>query len=313
MKTVTKILLIAASVFLVGALIFLISLAAAGWRLGGLSSTVSEERTYNESEENEIKSIEFDVENVDVIITFGEEFSVKYPEIFTSGGKPVNEIKVSDTGGAFKLTEKTTWHFGLSLDRYVIYVTLPSERACDVRLDGNNGDVDLRGTGTVSSLFINLDNGDVEISGGSLTSLGDINVTTDNGDVDLGTFSAKSVTVETNNGEIDLQGGTASEKVKLGTDNGDVELSGRLTAASVEATTDNGEISFGEGEICADKIILSTDNGEIEAKILGRKSDYTITVDSDLGDSNIVNQSGGSKILEISSDIGDIEIHFVEN
>lgn len=60
-------------------------------------------------------------------------------------------------------------------------------------------------------------------------------------------------------------------------------------------------------------ITLSADSGDVTGTILGDQADYQITVDTDLGDSNLKDQLGdGPNTLEVTTNMGNIELAFEE-
>lgn len=319
MKILKKVLLIGLLALIVGALIFVIFFAVSGWNFKNLSSVVVQNEIYTENSENKISTVNIDYDNADVEIVFSDvdTLTVSYPKTFTRSGKPASEIHLSDSDGELSITSESIWHrnIGINWVEEKVYITVPTQRACDLNIKTDNGDILVCGGegSTVVSAFFDTDNGDIDTERATLVSEGELYFTTSNGEIDAGKLYANKLTMETDNGDISLRGGEITGEVYIGTDNGDVELEGDLKAMSLKVETDNGEISLTNGTISADKIILNSDNGDIEAKILGRKSDYSISVNVSLGDSNIANTSGGTKTLEVGCDIGDIEIYFTEN
>ena len=53
--------------------------------------------------------------------------------------------------------------------------------------------------------------------------------------------------------------------------------------------------------------------GEVSGTILGDQADYQITVDTDMGSSNLADQmTGGPNTLEVTTNMGNIELAFEE-
>ena len=60
-------------------------------------------------------------------------------------------------------------------------------------------------------------------------------------------------------------------------------------------------------------ITLSADSGNVTGTIAGRQEDYQITVETDLGDSNLQDQLGeGSHLLQVTTNMGNISLDFAE-
>lgn len=60
-------------------------------------------------------------------------------------------------------------------------------------------------------------------------------------------------------------------------------------------------------------ITLSADSGNVTGTIAGRQEEYQITVDTDMGSSNLADQmTGGPNTLEVTTNMGNIELTFEE-
>ena len=314
MKKVGRILLVAFAALLIGIVVFAVAFGALGWRLEALSSVVTEQRLYNETEGNPINSIYIDYDNTDIEVSLGTEFSVSYPEFYSRGGKSASEITLTDEDGSLRIIEKSIWRVGLNFTDPKLYITIPEGRSCNIELITDNGDILYRGDDVQSAGRITLDsdNGDIILTG-TLNTAEEVKITTDNGDVEIGTVNAKKLTVDVDNGDINFRGGTITETVSLETSNGDVELKGSVSAKSFSAESDNGDIDMDEGRIDADSIVLHTSNGDVEARLVGRRDDFSIEVERGLGECNISNSQGGARTLSVETSLGDIDIRFIEN
>ena len=290
-KRLKNTLIAAAALTLLGAIIFLIALAVGGFRASGLSSTVTANKVYTESDDNPINSIIIDYEHADVFVTFSDTLSVSYPELYTKGGELISDIFITDANGNLSVRERLMplKNIGFDATEPKITVTLPRDRAVSLNVETGNGDIDLAGNGlTVANLVLNTDNGDIELM----------------------EISANKISVSADNGSIEAESITATEAIKLETENGEIELNGNICAASLEAEAEAGDISHEGGVITAGKIKLSTSVGDIEATLAGIQSDYTIWVEKVLGTSNVKTSHGKDKRLDIESEIGDITINF---
>lgn len=78
----------------------------------------------------------------------------------------------------------------------------------------------------------------------------------------------------------------------------------------IKAKSDMGDMQLNYIE--ARKIELDLDMGSVSGTIAGQRNEYTISVDCDLGDSNLYDQRGTTdKILNAEVDMGSIDIRFV--
>lgn len=90
-------------------------------------------------------------------------------------------------------------------------------------------------------------------------------------------------------------------------DYGDIEIK-NSTAKSVSCINSHGDIEF--ERLDGDLIELTAALGDIEGYLAGRETDYTINADAELGGNNLINRTGGEKILNLKDCMGDIEIMF---
>ena len=317
-KILVRILWIGLCAILLGCIIFTVGFFASGGDFHSLSNTVKIEQTYTET--SPLGAISVDFNNADVEIYFdesAESVSVKYDKLETKNGEPKNEVTIEEADGKVTFTEKQTWRFFISLwdfsDPKVI-VTLPSARTYTLDIQTDNGNIKLHGdTCNLKSLTLCSDNGNIQTKNANVTCSEATYLETDNGNIELGQFTTGKLTVDTDNGNVTLQSGTVSGKALLTTDNGNIRVNGTLTADAIEIDTDNGEIEAEAGVLDAKGVTLKTDNGEITARLVGKKSDYNIVVEQDLGETNVVSENNGAdKSLSIDNNIGDIKILFTE-
>lgn len=316
-KILVRILLIGLCVVLLGGIVFFVGFFASGGDLSSLSNTVMIEQTYTENSTLHTLSVDFN--NADVEVYFKEdatEVSVTYPKLETRNGKAKNEITIEESDGAVSIVEKQTWRSFISLWDFTgsktVTVTLPSARAYTLDIQTDNGNVELYGdTCNLKSLTLNSDNGNIQTTNATVMRSEAMSLETDNGNIELGQFATGKLTVDTDNGNVKLQSGTVGGNALLTTDNGNVSVNGTLTAEKIEIDTDNGKIEASDGVLDAKNVILETDNGDITARLVGKKTDYNLTVEQDLGKSNVASEDNGAdKTLTVDNNIGDIEIIF---
>lgn len=299
MKKIFKtLLIIGVCLVLLGGSVFFVGFAIGGGKWGTLGSTQVEQKRFTETAENVLSSVKIDYENADVQIVFDENAQsvvIDYPQLQNKKGKSVSKVTVTETAGSVAISEKIDqWGlFGIwNFTSPKLTVTLPAAREFAVTVDTDNGDVSVKGDGKATSMYLETDNGDIHAKNAKVVCQGKLQMETDKGDVHLFGYA------------------TASE-ISVSTDNGDVEMeTGTLEAKEIRMEVDNGDIDV--AVLKADKISLEADNGDVEATIFGKQADYTVTVELDLGESNIRNSVGGTKTLYVSVDLGDIEIDFAE-
>lgn len=135
----------------------------------------------------------------------------------------------------------------------------------------------------------------------------DISLKTGFGDIEVSGLKGNNMTVNTGNGDIELSvcDFTSIEAV---TSYGDVDIE-RCESETLLCESDYGDIDIEKAS--GNDITLATNCGDIEGTIIGSESDYTIIAETDLGDKNIHDRSGGKNRLEAKTNLGDISIKFI--
>ncbi|MBQ9728353.1 MAG: DUF4097 family beta strand repeat protein [Clostridia bacterium] len=316
MKKIWKILcIVGLSAILVGGVVVGVGALAAKGDMAALSYLTVEQKTYVESGTTPVTSVNLDFKDTDVDLIFSDEaesVSVSYPQKMTKSGKEASVVFVTEVDGALRITEKTNWkRTWLAWDfiEEKAVITLPSERTYSLKVDVDNGDVKVLGNAKTGSLSISTDNGDVIAKNAKIVAE-TLRVESDNGDLELSSFTAKNVTIETDNGDVTIGNGTVSEKTSISLDNGRVAINGTLVSNRIEIDTDNGGVYATNGVLDGKNISLETDNGNIKINVAGAQSEYSVYVEKENGNSNVSSMPGGEKRLELSVDNGDIYVTF---
>ncbi len=177
---------------------------------------------------------------------------------------------------------------------------------------------------------------DVETGSGSLEVQGitadNISVNSDNGEIEVrDTKAAGSVNTGTSNGNITVDSTSAGSMLKAVTSNGSVEIKSAaandITAESSLGSIELADVSVsgethvksGNGDIRTDNFVpgtvteLRTDLGEIGGSIAGELRDFTVSSYTDLGENSLPESlPGGEKELIVKTDMGDIDITFIK-
>lgn len=290
-----KWLLIAAvGLTLVGGVVFVIGFAAAGFKVEALSASKYETRRFEEKAENPITLIEIDYDDTDVVIVFDETATavrVDYPQKQKKSGADLSVVTVTETAGSLVISEREKFYLWDWIGGYTptMTVTLPAERTYDLVLDLEHGDVVLRGKGNVNALSLDIDYGDVSLQRTEIVCQNTLRIQTEHGDIEMGNVQA--------------------EKLYLSSEYGDLECeNARLQAKEVYIKMEHGDVDI--DFLQADKAVFEMEHGDIEACLYGDKADYTVQVEIEYGDTNIRSVAGGSKLLQIFVEHGDVEIDF---
>lgn len=296
-----------------------------------------DQRTYAENTQNVIDSVAVDFSNASVNVYCEdsvESLTVEYPQAQTLRGKDTSKITVSDENGRLSIHERQIWFYNLcsiGSKSPKINVYLPTGRAYTLSLIVDNGTINLHGDfHNVKKIVLETDNGEIDTRDAQISCETEIRVDTDNGRILLGSISAHTLNASTDNGEIALTSGNVQSVATLDTDNGRIVVSGMFSANKFHAETDNGRIVV-SGTLTANELYAETDNGEIQisgcvdaqtitlyvdvgeivANLTGAQADYSISVENDVGNSNVYPQTGGTRTLNVATDVGDIRITFL--
>ncbi len=288
----TKIFVVCGVIVLAAALVlFIAGMSAANWDFSKLSTVQYSVFAFDQTDES-IRSIDVRYQNADIAVTISpdaEKIAVKYPvRTDTDGKQTAVTLKTED--GTLYIAESddnfqpVSWFFG-SIPP--VEIVLPAAE--------------------YSSLHLQTDTGDIRVSG--LSAAQDIVLQTDTGDIELTGGNAANIAATADTGDIRLSDVTATQKITLKSDVGDLTLNS-VSAAEIEASADTGNIAV--SGIAADAITLSADTGDIRGTIAGKQNDYTISVQTDTGSSNLQSGGSGAKRLTASTDVGNIELYFAE-
>lgn len=295
MKKILKWLLVGAvALTVIGGIVFVIGFASAGFKLEALSAAKYETKRFEESADNVITSIKIDYEDADVAIIFDEtatSVTVEYPQKQKKDGENLNVVTVSETAGSLVISEREKFYFWDWIGSFTpkMTVTLPAERAYDLALDLDYGDVVIRGKANVNALVLEMEYGDVNAEGAEIVCANTLRIEIDYGDIELGNAQA--------------------DKMYLSSEYGDLEVEkAALQAKEVYIEMEHGDVDI--DMLQADKAVFEMEYGDVEATLYGEKADYTVQVQIRYGETNIRDVLGGSKLLQITSEHGDIEIDF---
>ncbi len=184
-----------------------------------------------------------------------------------------------------------------------------------IMITTDNGDVDVdAGTGDIEidALIAEHDKGDgewtVDVAGDTLVVTG----TCDAGWFDrcavgfrITVPAGLDVTVQTNNGDIDLQG--LSGSIDLTTNNGEIDGT-RIDAGSVQATSDNGDVNL-TFSTAPDDVVAYSDNGDVTIEVPPTDDDYQVDASSDNGHVQVAVPTDPQAQRTINAESGNGNVH----
>ena len=179
--------------------------------------------------------------------------------------------------------------------------------AANVTVQGDMGDVTLDNVAASESLTVTQSMGRVTVEN---CQSGDLTLENDMGDTELSSGSFTEGEITASAGSVGVAGSTFTT-LTVENDMGDVNLSATQVSEAVSCAVNMG--SIGLDQLASPAITLDADSGNVTGTIAGRQEDYQITVETDLGDSNLQNQLGeGSHLLQVTTNMGNISLDFAE-
>ncbi|MBQ8319634.1 MAG: DUF4097 family beta strand repeat protein [Clostridia bacterium] len=237
------------------------------------------QKSFIESGSGEIVSLSIDYENAAIEVKFDPSataVSVSYPQMQTKSGKELSEVTVRETANALTIEEDTDVIFKLGVG-----INTPEAKISVV----------LPATRTYAL--------DLSVDNGAITFLGD-------------SAALSSLTIDTDNGAIALSATevNVAGRVEMTTDNGAISV-GKLTASALMIETDVGAVSA--SELFAPEVTVSVDVGEIDVTLAGKKEEWSVVAETNVGESNISTNVDTARPykLTLSTDVGGIKANFL--
>ncbi len=145
--------------------------------------------------------------------------------------------------------------------------------------------------------------------------LGDVDLKTSNGDLEITNSSVNQISMNTSNGKLNLANISVTGDLEGRTSNGRVNAT-NIEASKIELRTSNGRIIA--EDLNSKYIKLNTSNGEIDSTVIGNKDDFHVRIHTSNGsryyDGIKVAQSdfNTSKVdyVELTSSNGNVTLNF---
>lgn len=289
-------LIIAASLVIIGLILFVAVMTQNQWDFTMLSTRRFETNIYEINEDFHNLSINADTADVVFALSNDETCTVEcYEE-----EKAKHSVTVREDTLTIKVTNSKSWYdyIGFSFGSPKITVSLPKAE--------------------YTSLFINESTGDIKIPQGLQLENADISLST--GDVDFSASVSASVKIKTSTGNIRIENASAGElevcvstgKVTLtdvacqnltSTGNtGDIFLNHMIATEKLSISRSTGNVRFDGSD--AAEIFVETDTGNVTGSLL---TDKVFLAHTDTGAVDVPKTVTGGK-CEISTDTGNIKI-----
>ncbi len=223
----------------------------------------------------DIRFVSADTDKITVTYTTGK--TIQYHFQTDSDTLSLEAIPLRQLG--LKWYDYINFNFGGNLGQ--ITVTVPQDFSANITLDSNYGDISI--FGLKGSMQIDADCGDVKVAHCAFSTLA---CKLSYGDIEMEQTSADTFQITNNCGDIEA-----------------ADISGNISASC-----DFGDISL--ERVAGEHLSLDNNCGDIDCVILGSEINYTIDVETHLGNKNIQNKSGGNHTLHAKTAMGDISVKF---
>ncbi len=317
MNKKTKIwLIIAASLVLVGCIIFLGIMTRLKWDFLSLCTVKYETNTYEMSEDFNNLSIITETADIKFLLSDDEECKVECYE----QEKSKHSVATEGDTLVIKTVDDKSWYdyIGISFGSPKITIYLPKEEYSLLSIKGDTGDVTLPKEFKFTDIDISLSTGDVDFEASASeqikvkTSTGDIlarnasantfNLTASTGRITASNLAcAEDISINVSTGKVGLTDTQCKSFISSG-DTGDMALKNVFATErfSIERTT--GDVRLTDCD--ALEIAIKTDTGDITGNLLSEKVFFAQT---DTGRIDLPKTVSGGK-CELETDTGDIKI-----
>ena len=314
-------LVVAASLILLGAIIFGGVIMSLNWDFNKLNTNKFETNTHTVSDS--FDSIAIDTDTADITFLPSEDESCK---VVCNELENINHsVEVVDGKLTIKCEDTRKWYeyIGINFGKTTVTVYLPQSEYKSISIDESTGDVYIPSNFKFERIDVTVSTGDIACY--SSTS-GKIKLKASTGDIKLENISAGSLELSVSTGRVSISSVVCDGDVKLRASTGDTTLTnitcanltssastGKLVMNNVIASgnfsieRDTGDVRF---EMCdAGEITIVTDTGDVKGTLL---SDKIFIANTDTGRKDIPKTTTGGN-CKITTDTGDIKISIVED
>ena len=292
-----KILLIAAaSLVLIGLMIFAVTMSAIGWDFTILGTSKFETSSHEFGEE--FSGISIDTDTADIVFKVSDDSACRV-ECYEFE-KEKHTVFVQDGILCISATNAQKWYdyIGINVDSPKITVYIPKKDYVSLVIKESTGDVHMIDEFNFGHVSISASTGDINIKNAVAGAM-ELSVSTGNisvSDVKI----AGELKVDLSTGKTALTNVTCQKLTSDG-NTGDIVLKNVIaTEFTIERST--GDVKLDGSD--AAEIFITTDTGDVEGSILTEKA---FTVNTDTGDVDVPDTVSGGR-CEIITDTGDIKI-----
>lgn len=301
MRMRTKVwLIIAASLVLLGCILFAGVMTTLKWDFMELATVKYETNTYEITEAFDGISMNTDTADIAFVLSDDGNCSVECHE----EANAKHSVTVEDGTLTVELIdERSVYDFieyiGLNFGSPKITVYLPQNEFNSLLMKTDTGDIDIPENFYFENVNIESDTADIDFLGDASM---DVKLSTDTGDINVNSaFSNGDIYVETDTGDITLTD-IKCDKLTAESDTGKISLSRTVAKDSFSIENGTGDVVFEKSD--AQKIFVETDTGDVTGSLL---TDKVFVTETSTGDVNVPKTASGGR-CEITTSTGNVKI-----
>ncbi|MBR2406072.1 MAG: DUF4097 family beta strand repeat protein [Clostridia bacterium] len=300
MKTKTAVwLIIAASLVLLGSILFASVMATLNWDFMKLSTVTYETNTHEIHEE--FNGISMNTDTADIVFVLSEKETCRV--VCREEARATHTVTVKDGTLTVELMDERSvsdfiGYIGLRFDAPKIAVYLPETKYASLFIKESTGDIEIPKDFDFNTVDISLSTGDVEVYASASEAM---KIKTDTGNILVENITAGALDLSVSTGRVILRD-VACKSVLSSGDTGDIFLKDVIAAETVSVKRSTGDVIF---ERCdAAELSIETDTGKVKGSLL---SDKVFITQTDTGRIKVPQTVTGGK-CEVSTDTGNITI-----
>ncbi|MBE7064427.1 MAG: DUF4097 domain-containing protein [Ruminococcaceae bacterium] len=315
MSKSTKIWLItAASLIVLGCMIFVGGMIMAKWDFSKLVTSKNETNTYEITDA--FKNISIKTDTADIKFVLSDDGTCKVV-CFEEKNDKHEATVVDDTLTINRVCTKRWYqHIGINIKTPKVTIYLPETEYEALTIKESTGDVDIAKDFTFGSIDISLSTGDVK---NYASASGLVKIKASTGDIDIENVSANAFDLAVSTGNINVKiaecKGDMSVKVSTGKaklcdvscgnvistgSTGDITLENVVAEGYFNISRSTGDVTIKKCD--ASELFVKTDTGDVNGSLL---SDKIFFAETDTGSVNVPKSVTGGR-CEIKTDTGDI-------
>ena len=318
-KGITVLLIIAASLTVLGGIIFTIGVVAIGNEGASLIDGKYQTKTYEGTDE--INSIVITTDTTDVIILPYDKDGYRV-ECFEEK-KIAHAVAVEDGVLSIELRDNRAWydHISFFSKNTTITVYVPAGEYTSLSVKSDTGDTTVPEYFTFEKADVICSTGDVDFFASTKRSLtvktstgnididnsnhGDLSLTVSTGDIKASRMVCDNVKIAVSTGKTEIKGLTCNEFISTG-NTGDLIMEDLVAKGAARIKRSTGDVKFNRCD--ASELEITTDTGDVTGSLL---SDKIFIYKTDTGKVSLPESTAGG-VCKITTDTGDIKIDIVK-